>query len=324
MKTYLFHIIPSLVMGVLLLAFNATSGELQRKHIAADSQWLIHLDADALKKTLTGQFIVEKLVLPQLKPQAAKLNLDANKLINQIHGITAYGGGFKGGDDTMAILLVDMEPALKSVIRGLLMQQLQASDDQNKSQVKLLNDGKTEIFSIHDEIYSILAQEGTVILGKNRHQIEKANALVQGTKTGLDGHDTFLDYPNAATGDFIMAAAENFNSQADMPPQAKFLQLAKGARLAAGESNQKVHLKINLKTESNQMANQVQAVVQGLIAFAMLSNQENSFSSLATGSQVVVNDRYVNLQVSIPVKDFIEKIRDETEGKSSGEKTGKL
>lgn len=309
MKTTLSHTITILFSGLLLMASLATGGELQRNQVAADAHWLIHLDAEVLKRTQLGRFILAEVIMPHLKPQAAKLKLDADKLVDQTRGITAYGGEFKNQEDPMSILVVDMAPEMTSILKGLLVQQSLASADQPNPHVKILKQRTREIFLLHDEVYSIFSANGPLLLGKNLKQIENAHARVEGSLAGLAATGTFLDYPDKASGEFIMAAAENFNSHAEMPPQAKFLQLASGARLTAGESEQKLQLKVHLKTESNDLANQVQAVVQGLIAFAMLSSPESSFSSLAHGSHVSVSDRFVHFHVSIPIEQVMEKVR---------------
>src|SRR5215471_12260753 len=109
------------VLAGLLIAFvHSSSGTpLQRQDVPADPSWIVHLDCDALRPTMIGQFVLSELDKPETQAKLATFqsvfNLDPR---TQLHALTLYSvSGVP--EDGVLLVYADVDPErLTSLAQG--------------------------------------------------------------------------------------------------------------------------------------------------------------------------------------------------------------
>src|SRR5262252_3017054 len=96
---------PALFAGCLLAAsFTASANPLQRTDVPADPAWVLHVDCDALRPTVLGQYLLSELEKPDAQDKFAAFqsifNFDPRK---QVHGLTLYSTGSAPEDGVLLV-----------------------------------------------------------------------------------------------------------------------------------------------------------------------------------------------------------------------------
>src|SRR5215204_1383078 len=99
-------------LATIALAVSSAQGSpLQHADLPAEPAWLLHLDCDNLRQTVTGRFLLTEMEKPELK---AKLEIFQSLFSfdprHALHGLTLYGAG-KAPEDGVLLLYADFEPA---------------------------------------------------------------------------------------------------------------------------------------------------------------------------------------------------------------------
>jgi hypothetical protein len=299
---------PTLCALTLLLtaATPVAAGPLDKKQIAADAKWILHLDVDTFKAGKVGSYFINEV----LDRKTAKMKEDLKAWLNfdldwrKIASITAYGSTFQPQNDSSGLLLIKstgletqkaLEQAMANNNPGLRVQKLESSPE--------------PLYCLNDQGYVGYAAGGVMVVGKTRETVKKGLGVLSGARPDLASSSTLSGYPAAPAGFFFLAVAEGFGAQAQIPPKAAVLKQAEGGRLVAGEKQDRLHLNLDIKAASADVAQQVQQVAQGLVALASLNASQNlDLQLVAQGTKVNASDKLVSLALELPVADVIKKI----------------
>jgi hypothetical protein len=98
--------------------------------------------------------------------------------------------------------------------------------------------------------------------------------------------------------------------------------MTEGARLILGENAANLFLNLALKAKSSEVMTQMQQVIQGTVALASLSQQENpDLMQLAQSVKVSGDDKMVTVGVEFPVEKAI-RLLGEKKAKSRDDESG--
>jgi hypothetical protein len=189
--------------------------------------------------------------------------------------------------------------------------------------VKREKRGSATTYSFHNEQGFASVHPGKlVVLSKSREAVEKAEAVLSGKSANLSTGKAFSGFPETPKAFFFLAIAEGFNEDAALPPQAKVLKMTEGARLVLGENAASLFLNLALKAKSSEVMTQMQQVIQGTVALASLSQQENAdLMQLAQSVKVSGDDKMVTVGVEFPVEKAI-RLLGEKNAKSRDDDSG--
>jgi hypothetical protein len=288
------------------LATSLFAGPLQTDHVSAEAKWLLHADLDAFRKTQLGAFVQKEVVEKHLDQAKEDTQFDFAKLIGTLHSITAYGTRFEPGDDPTGVALIVTEPDTVKALEGFAAAQLL---NQPEGDLKKLSHAAGALYSLKDELFVLPMEGGRLLVGKSRASLDDAHKVVGGGGAALNSANKFAGYPDVANSFFFLAVAEGFSQNADVPPQARILQMTDGARLVLGEKGSSIFLNLALKTRDAEVTSQVKQVIEGMKALVALGGQENpDLKRLVNSAQVSDSDRLVTLSLEYPVAGVIEKI----------------
>jgi len=96
-------------MCVCAAGWVASAAPLQQTDVAASPAWLLHLDADALRPTAVGQYILDEMDKPAARARLAIFQLIFSfDLRTQLHGLTLYGSS-PAPEDGVLIVYADFD-----------------------------------------------------------------------------------------------------------------------------------------------------------------------------------------------------------------------
>lgn len=295
-----------------LLPLATQAGPLDRKEVAADAKWVIHVDLEALLKTKVGKEFASRLLSPKLvQGQAAlKQQLGVDYDWHDIHGLTLYGRDYRAPQRAKGVLLIHSALDLKAGLEAAMKKQAAAGQG-GAGPVVPLEVGANALYSLDDKAYAAISPRQPAVVGQSRTQVEEARAVLQGGRDSLKGADAdALLIPVAKDGAFIfVAAARGFASEAPLPPQAQVLRKADGLQATLRESGDDLLLNLALLTKDAQVSGQIQQVIQGLKALVAIgANDRPEVQRLAQAIDVDARGGRVEVTLRIPLAMAFQKI----------------
>ena len=298
----------ALATGLILCGASLNAAPLQRSQVSADAKWLLHLDVEALRKTQLGASLMKSVVAEAGEDLKEDANLDLPAIIQNTRSILAYGTDYKSGKDGKGVLIWEGSKEIEQIASAFLVQQAEATKA-GAGNVKLVRKGTQPTYAFGDDMHVMVRPGGGLILGRSMEQIDLATKVLESKSPSLQGTSTFSEYTMQPGNFFFLAYAEGFNKDAEVPPQASVLKLTDGGRLALGEADGKVRLQLTLKAQSTEVTQQIQQVVQGLLAIATLTQGgAPELQELIRGTQVNVQDRRVTVELTIPIDAALKQI----------------
>jgi hypothetical protein len=309
-----------LAAGLALGPLAVTAAPLNRSQVSADAKWLLHLDVDALRKTLLGSNLMKRVVEEAGEDLKEDAHIDLPSILTNTSSILAYGTDFKSGKDGKGVLIWQGSKEIEQIASGFLVQQAEAAKA-GSGNVKLVREGEKPVYAFGDDMNIMVRPGGGLILGRSLEQIDLATRVLDGKAGSLQTTETFKEYAPLPGGFFFLALAEGFGKEAEVPAQANVLKLTDGGRLALGESDGRLHLQLALKAQSKDVTQQIQQVIQGILAVATMTQGENpDLQQVLRDTKVQVDDRRVSVDVSVPVETALKQIEVHNEKEKDKEK----
>src|SRR5437879_402897 len=92
---------------ILPLAVTCAASPLQKKQVAADAKWLVHLDVDKLRSTKVGDYLINQVLEPKLGSLTRQFDFDLDW--KKVGSLTAYGTELQSKSDFDGVLLIKTE-----------------------------------------------------------------------------------------------------------------------------------------------------------------------------------------------------------------------
>ena len=287
--------------GMVLAAVTVQASPLQAERVGAGARWVAHVDVDKLKTTQCGRYLLDQLDKdePNRKLLAfqAMFNFDPRK---DVSAVTFYG--------------IDNRPEnTVTLVRGTFDTQrletlVRAGDEYEETK-----HGNHVVHSWIDRkhgerrMFASIMGDGTVVLAG-----EKA------VQTALDVLDGLA--PKAAAGTFpgltpdrqtaIFIASADLAGVTNVNPRAAILSQASTAYLALTESGDQFQADIGLGAKTVEAATQIESVARGMIALAMLGQEDRpELAKMAGATTIVRTGLKVDVALHYPAADLIAGLR---------------
>ncbi len=286
-----------------LVGLSPQARTLQKANVAADAKWLIHVDLDNFRATQIGQFFDRELIEKKWNEAKGSLKqmLDLDLDWSQFQSLTAYGTDFEGAKQGRGVLLIRIDPKAYESLSAKIDRMIQMAPEGSGFIAKAKD--AANVYTLHGQMCFALPKDGLVVLGKSRHSVDQALEVISGDAANLAKSDAFADFPPVPNAFFFLASAVGFNGNAHLPPQAQVLQQADGGRLVLGEKNDNLFLNVSLRAKTSEVCQQIQQIVQGMIALVTISQQQQKpeIMQLIQSVKVSSSDKQVTLAVEYPV-----------------------
>ncbi len=290
---------------VALSATGAWAEPLVKKNVDENAKWLLHFDFDQFRDSKLGQFIIKDIILPNAKAQANNLltNLDVPKILGQLHSVTAWGTALQGGANFDGVLLLKVEPETRKILEGLAAGLLLQGPEGFLTKT---NEDGIVIYSLHEMVCASPQQNELILFSRSKAQLKRAAAVLAGKGRSLAKSKAFSDFPAVNHSFFFLAVAEGFQENLPIPPQARVLRQADGARVVLGEKTDSLFLNVALKAKDSEVLKQIQQVVEGMLALASLTQSENKdfkeLQQVLQSTKVEATDTVISVTTTVPVE----------------------
>ena len=297
----------------LALGGAAVAGPVQREQIPADTQWLIHLDADDFRGTQAGAFVLNEVLKKKLaQPLAAmrqkfKFEIDPNDVLDKIKSVTLYGADFQNPQES-AVALIKTDPQLQTILIGVLAGMSLAGSN-GAPRMEQTRQGEVTLYNAKDQGFIAVAPGKWVVAGKSKTATQKAVDTLVGKAPGLKAGNAFSQYRDVARTFFFLGVAEGFSAGTTNLPQARILQMADGGRVVLGENAGQLFVNLALRAKTAEVVTEMQQVIQGIIALASLTKTDDKeLSGMIQSMKVTASDKTVSVSAEYPVDKAIQKL----------------
>lgn len=290
------------------LSMACFAGPLVKANVDQNAKWLLHIDFDQFRTSKLGQFLINDVIVKQVNAAKAQddsgflTNMDVVKIIGQLHSLTAYGTSFETEDKFSGVLLLQVEPETRKILEGAAAGLLLNGDG---TLTKTNEEGYT-YYSLKDQVFASPLENGTILFSPSKDRIKHAASVIAGKSKNLTHSKSFSDFPAVSDNFIFLAVAEGFQDNLPIPPEAKVLKQADGARIVLGEKKGDVFLNIALKAKDSEVVTQIRQVVEGIIALGSLSQSENKeLQDLIQSIKVTATEKVLSVNAAYPVDSLI-------------------
>lgn len=267
----------------LALAGSHSASGLNSKIVSSDAQWLMHLDLNALRDSTVGKELVTQAIAFQamaMQGQKFPIQIDIPKLLETIGSITAYGTNLSQDPNLVdGALVFQGTPDLRKIAEGAVAQATVTTPEH----ITELKDMPFEAYSIGGQLIVAFPKEPIILLSKSKAQLLSAHKVFRGDSPSLaKAKDSPLTgLVRNQTGAFVLAASvvpsgEFFPQDA---PQARILQMAKSASVELGEVNKQTFAHVQLLAASDESADKLMKILQGITAMISLAESSDQYLS---------------------------------------------
>lgn len=293
------NLLIALIGSVVLIANPVPGGPLIKNHISADTDWFVHVDHELFKDSRLEQFIRAELLEMGIEE---KLDNFAKVVsfhpIDDVKDVTIYG---RGSDREKAVVLM----------RGRFdKKQLEAAVQKNPKYERIQYDGfiihkffdpnRSDIEG-HNEhiIYGCLYRDDFIVMSAGIPAVKQAINVLKGSAPPA-ANDIFEDVLLQNKNAFFQVAAVNMPQMTGAQPNAVMLRQTDRLALVMGEYENSVFINVNLKAKSQEAAESIKKLLEGMVAYLSLAgNEQVEMARLAqrirlTNVQNMVQIRFVS------------------------------
>jgi len=260
-----------------MLTLGLEAGSLQWGKVSDDAKWVAHLDLEGLRQTSVYKKLNELFLKEPIQSFEAELKnrTGMDIPIDGLQSITAYGQTATNTPDDEGVLLLELSPELKKLAQNWI------TGAQNQAVAKLpltihAVDAEIEgLFSIENEIMLAFDTDSNYLcLARDRDRLVKSIKRLGTQEVEGPIKSQFKQYPSPDGAMAYIAMVNVFEGAPLTIQQAKVLQMSKGASLSLGELDENIFLKLVLQTKDSGDSLQIQRILAGIQAVAMLNAQQ--------------------------------------------------
>ena len=328
MKTSLLRLT---LLALPLLPLSRATAAVNPSIVAADAQWLIYADLNALRESVIGKELMALGEKARFDTGHGQVGVDWQKLLTTIGSATAYGTSLSPDPKQIdGALLVQGTADLRKIAEGLLIQANLA----NPKEVVELTDLPFPAYSISEspakakpassaepaadakdgkkakelknttplEVVIAFPPEPVIIVSKSKAQILKARDVFRGTAPSLAKNATALSkFVKSSEGAYLFSASSASAEKLfpDDGPHTRILKMTSSGSMALGERGDNTFARADLVASNDAMADKLQKIVQGMTAMMSLAESNDKQLAEFLNSAVVNREgKTVSLQLA--------------------------
>lgn len=292
------------LLGLTLAMIAGQAAKVDKINISKDAKFAAHLDLDAFRASEIGTTMLKKMRQDFSLPEGSE-KLDALVEIIGFDPLTAIQSATLSGngEEDNGILVVKHKATSTKLLAFMKLDEHYRKTEHGKHEIHGAGDrGDGE------RGYVSFVSDTTAVLAPSREQAAKAIDLVNGKGAARQVPPSLDMISKKAKSVFLMAYAD-VESLKEHIDDLNVNQMAKQAALVLGESDGKLVLSLAVDAYNADTAEQMEAMVNGLIGFARLGQEENpEIKGILKGLKVTRNEATVSIHFAIGVDKFFELI----------------
>ena len=289
---------PLTLLGLALALTASEAATVSKADISSDAKFVAHLDLDAFRASKIGTTLLKKI-----RKEEGREKLDALVEIIGFDPLTALKGATMSGngEEDNGILVVRHKANNTKLLAFMKLDEHYRKTEHGKHEIHGAGDrgdGKRG--------YVSFVNDTTAVLAPSRELAGDGIDLVNGKGAAKQIPPSLESAGKKATNAFITAYADIESQEID---DENFSQMVRQGALVMGESDGKLILSVAVDTYDADTAQQLEAMVNGLIGFAKLGQDENpEVKAILKGLKVAREKVTVSIHFAIDVDKFFELI----------------
>jgi len=303
-----------LIVSMLLVAIPVTAGPLMKNQVSRTANWVVHVNNEQFNDTWLGQLIRSELekqgVEEKLQDFASIFSFHP---IDDVRDVTIYGNG---PDREQAIVLIDgnfNEETLLAMVR--MNPEHEEIPHGDVILHRWLHEEKKGEETKSQMMYGCLYNGKIVVMGAGLEAVKRAVDVLNGS-TPNAASGVFNQASLNASGAFFQVAANAVGQIAEHQQQAAILKQVDELGLAIGETGGKVYMDLSLRVTSEETAQNITKVLEGIIAYVTLASYEQpNLAELAKKLQISCADSTVRVHFESDSTVVFESLKEQWEKK---------
>lgn len=286
-----------------------TAGALNRDQIPAGTNWLFHFDLDALRASDLGQLIQNDIISQEQEKIAAMTELLGSDLTQDLYGVTVYGA--EGGpENATALFDGKFNPAKLTAL--LTLNKAYTKSDYNGCTLHHWQDEK------HGDKSQVgaFAKENLIVIGQTKESVTDLLDVMAGKSGSLSGlKDSALNsLCETADQPILFVAAQGLSELVGDNPNAAIMKNSRIFAALAAEKDGNLKLNVHLEAETEEAAIQMEQLVRGMMALAMLHTSDDPAAArLLQAIALIRNANALDLEFKYPSAELYEIIKQHVE-----------
>ncbi|MCK5004866.1 MAG: hypothetical protein KAS21_07250 [Candidatus Aminicenantes bacterium] len=282
-----------IVLSIAFFTSQVQAFELQKKYIASDTKWVIHLDFKAFIKTrLWDSIYDEKKIKIDHKNKDLLNELNFN-ILKDLYSVSVYGVD-KG--DKNAVVLINGDFDRKKIIKRL----------ESEEKPEISKYGNFKVYHWDDDDFGAFVNNNLLVITHSRVNMEYALDVIKGKKPNFKGSDLSKRMREIPGNSILFALAGDLSKLVGKHNKSPIMiNKAKMALFLAMEQNSDMRLSLKLQTESIEAAKNIMQIGNGLLALARMSKKDmRGKEKIINSIQISSKGNIVEAKMFIP-SDFI-------------------
>jgi hypothetical protein len=262
-----------LIVGGLLVAVPALAGPLAKEQVSGRANWVVHADVERFRTTQIWEHIRPEL--DNLGIQEKLLNFETIFTfhpIDDVRNVTIYG---KGQDRKNAVALIegtfDKQKLLAIVGMNPEHEEIGYAD---RVVHKWVDENKKGPDGLGEITYGCFFQDDLIMIGAGLDAIKHAIDVLKGSARNAANVD-FVQPPAGTKGAFLQIMAYDLAQIVGDKPDTAALKQAEQLGLLVGEMEGRPYAGLILKAKSEEAAQAINKMLDGIVAFVTLSGEDN-------------------------------------------------
>lgn len=257
-----------IVTSVLVVEGSVLAGPLVIEQVSGSASWVVHANQQQFRKTKIGQLIRTEMVNLGIEENLTNFaTIFSFHPLDDVRDVTLYG---TGNDREKAVVLIDgffdkekilsllrMNPEYKDTKYGKIVLHQWIDENQKDPNNKMM--------------YGCFYKDNLVIMSAGFDAVKLAVDVLNGSAKNAAG-SMFNQPALDAKGAFIQAAGKRVGEMLEQDAAA--FRQADQIGLAIGEVEGKFYIDCRLTAKSEEAANAITQMLEGILAFISMPNQE--------------------------------------------------
>jgi hypothetical protein len=261
------------LMVSMLLVVPVFAGPLVKSQVSSTANWVVHADHERFFSSQVGQLIRKELANQGIEEKLANFaTIFSFHPLYDVCDVTVYGNG---QDREKAVVLIDgrfdKERLVTLVRSNPQHQEVGYGDITIHGWLHEEKKGSEVVKSFM--MYGCVYQDKLVVMSSGLDTVKQAVDVLKGSAQSVASGQFGAAALNAR-GAFFQVAANGVSDIAGQEQHAAVIQQTDKLGLAIGENEGKVYVDMGLIAKSEEAAQNINKVFEGIIAFATLSGEQ--------------------------------------------------
>ena len=296
MKKIVVILIATLALIMCLFAAGSAIGDTtpQMSLVPADALWVLHFNMEKFTSSVMFKMLTEEGGLAALQRKGGefvqKLKIDPFK---DIQNVTVFG---RGKEDEEPVVAVSGRFD-KSYLLGLV---------KTETTHKEIPYGKHTIYNWDSDEFGVFASDNLILISEKEGEIKMALDAMEGKIQNILKSPLFGRLIDESRTAILVAATNDLSGLAGSRGGPVMLTKMRNAAGSLSEVGELMSIKINIGTESAQVAKEIEQAIRGLIAIVNLQVKDAEALALTQSINIAVDGESVRVEAAYPTLKLVQ------------------